>query len=573
MQQILIRNGIVFDPLNGVNGEVMDIGIKDGKIVDPSEVDTSRAYVIDAKGKVVMPGGIDIHSHIAGSKVNAGRLIRPEDLQMTKLPAKLPYRRSQIGRTVPNVFRIGYGYAELGYTLVAEPASPPLKTRHTHEELNAIPIIDKLAYIIVDSYWIVLDLIQEGAKEELAGFLAWLLRSTKGYALKLVDTGSDVAWVHGKTGLDIDEQIPGYSVTPRDVIKAIGEASELLNLPHQVHVHCNKLGHPGNYAITISTMNLAGSFARRGRPSMHITHVQFTGYKGDSWATLASGGEDIAKVLNANPHVTLDLGQIIPGSPATTMTGDAPFEFILYHLTGWKWSFVDVEAEGAAGIVPYRYRKKNYVNTVQWAIGLEVALLAKDVWRVYMTTDHPNGGPFTEYPKVVAWLVSKKAREETMKEMSQRGLKWTSLPAIDRELTLYDIAVMTRASPAKILGLEKFKGHLGVGADADVAIYDINPHEVDVSRDYAKLVKALRRAYCTIKGGEVVVKEGEVVKTTYGKTFYVSPEVPEDLLSNVESLVKEKFKRYYSVSVENYVITEAELRRPAEIKVRTGLSR
>ncbi len=571
MSQILIKNGIVYDPLNNIKGEVMDVGVKNGKIVDPSEIDVKQAIVVDAKGKVVMPGGIDIHSHIAGPKVNAGRLIRPEDHYLTNIPSQLPYKRAQTGRTVPNVFKIGYGYAEMGYTLVAEPASPPLKTRHTHEEMDAIPMIDKLTYIIVDSYWIVLDLIQEGNKDLLASFLAWLLYATKGYALKLVDPCSDVAWILGKKGLDLDDQVPGYNLTPRDVIKTMGEVSQILNLPHSIHVHCNRLGHPGNYITTINTMNLAKDFARKETNVMHITHVQFTGYKGDSWATLESGGEEIAKTLNINPYVTLDMGQIIPGSPATTMTGDAPFEFILYHLTRWKWSFADIETEGAAGIVPYRYRKKNYVNTIQWAIGLEVVLLAKDLWRVFLTTDHPNGGPFTSYPKVIAWLVSKKAREDLMKEVNQRALKKTALPAIDRELTLYDIAIMTRASPAKLLGLEKEKGHLGIGADADIAIYDIDPNKVDISKDYEKVIKAFRRAYYTIKDGEIIVKEGRVVKTVYGKTYYVNPEIPEDLSKEIKKYISEKFRLYYSISLDNYIIAEDELRKPKEIKVKTML--
>ena len=55
-----IINGLVFDPANGVEGKVCDILIKNGKIV--SKVAKS-AKVIDAKGMVVMPGGVDIHCH------------------------------------------------------------------------------------------------------------------------------------------------------------------------------------------------------------------------------------------------------------------------------------------------------------------------------------------------------------------------------------------------------------------------------------------------------------------------------------------------------------------------------
>jgi formylmethanofuran dehydrogenase subunit A len=223
------------------------------------------------------------------------------------------------------------------------------------------------------------------------------------------------------------------------------------------------------------------------------------------------------------------------------------------------------------GIVPYVYRKRNYVNTIQWVIGLEVTLLTRDVWRVFPTTDHPNAGAFTDYPKIYAWLVSKRAREDMMKEMNRSALAKSALPAIDRELTLYDIAIMTRAAPARILNLEAEKGHLGVGADADIAIYDIDPRKVDLSKDYEKVMKAFRRAAYTIKGGEIVVKDGEVVKTTYGKTYYTKPKIPEDLMRSVEEELKEKFKDYYTVSIENFIIREEELKNPVAVEVGTRL--
>lgn len=572
MSQIIIMNGIVYDPINRIEGEEMSIGVKHGKIVDPSEIDLDRAIVVDAKGKLVLPGGIDIHSHIAGPKVNVGRLIRPEDHYLTNIPHKLPYKRFETGLTVPNVFKIGYEYARMGYTLVAEPATPPIKTRHTHEELNAIPIIDKMAFTLVDSNWIVLDLIEEGSRDLLTAFLGWLLYATKTYALKIVDAGSDASWMVKGFGLDIDDNIPGYNLTPRDVIMAVAESAQLLNIPHKVHIHCNRLGYPGNYLTTIKTMNLTKDLTRVCEgPLMHITHVQFTGYKGDSWGSLESGGEDLVKELNVNPYVTLDMGQIIPGRPATTMTADAPFEFVLYHLTRWKWSTTDTEVETASGIVPYKYRKKSYVNTVQWAIGLEVVLMAKDLWRVFLTTDHPNGGPFTDYPMVISWLMSKKAREDLMSKMSGKALKRCVIPALDRELTLNEIVIMTRASPAKFLGLENVKGHLGLGADADIAIYDVDPRNVDFSRNYEIIVKAFRRAYMTIKSGEIVVKNGEIVNTIYGKTFYVKPEIPEDLYKSLYERVKSSFKKYYSIALENFIIDKSELKNPFEIPIKTHL--
>ncbi|MEM4887825.1 MAG: formylmethanofuran dehydrogenase subunit A [Thermosphaera sp.] len=572
MNEILIRNGFVYDPINGINGEVLDIAVRDGRIVDPSEVDPSRALVVDAKGKVVMPGGIDIHSHIAGPKVNIGRLMRPEDHYLTNKPHKLPHRRAETGLTVPNVFRIGYEYARMGYTLVVEPATPPIKARHTHEELDDIPIIDKAAFVLVDSNWLALDLIAEGSRELLSAFFAWLLSTTKTYALKLVDPGSDVTWILEGRGIDIDDQIPLYNITPRDIIREIGNAAQLLNLPHKLHVHCNRLGYPGNYLTTLKTMDITKDISRTSEtPALHITHVQFTGYKGDSWSTLESGGEDIAKALEINKYVTLDLGQVILGRSATTMTADAPFEYVLYHLTRWKWASADTEVESAAGIVPYSYKKRSYVNTIQWVIGLEIALLTNDPWRVIPTSDHPNAGLFVDYPLMLSWLISKNAREEFMKNVNQRALRKTVLPSLDNEFSLYEVAIMTRAAPAKLLGLDKFKGHLGIGADADIAIYDINPKEVDLSRNYEKFIKAFKRAWLVIKNGEVVVKNGEIVKTTYGKTYYVEPKIPIELKKELDEFLKKKFKEYYSVSLDSYYVRDYELKNPVKIPIETKI--
>ncbi|MEM2522251.1 MAG: amidohydrolase family protein, partial [Candidatus Bathyarchaeia archaeon] len=70
MKPILIKNGYVYDPINRVNGEKKNIAIKDGKIVEESQVNPNEAEVIDATDKVVMPGGIDIHTHVAGYAIN-----------------------------------------------------------------------------------------------------------------------------------------------------------------------------------------------------------------------------------------------------------------------------------------------------------------------------------------------------------------------------------------------------------------------------------------------------------------------------------------------------------------------
>ena len=64
--KILIKNGHVIDPANGID-EVADIFISDGVITDigeNSELDGVDMKIIDATGKVVAPGLVDMHVHL-----------------------------------------------------------------------------------------------------------------------------------------------------------------------------------------------------------------------------------------------------------------------------------------------------------------------------------------------------------------------------------------------------------------------------------------------------------------------------------------------------------------------------
>lgn len=565
--ELLIRNGYVYDPINGIAGEVMDIAIKGGKVVDVGEVDVAKAKVIDARGRVVMPGGVDIHAHIAGPKVNLGRVMRPEDHYKSFMKSIPGVRRSGTGRSVPSTTITGYRYARMGWTTLIEPASPPLMTRHTHDELNDIPIVDKAALLLMDANWFIFDYLENKDYEMLRAFVSWILNALKCYSTKLVDPGAAESWSWGNAGPEFDEQIPGRNLTPRDIVTNLAKANRALALPHHLHVHCNKLGEPGNYETTIKTMHSVKSLHSGSRPSIHVAHVQFSSYMGDSWASLRSAAEKIARYVNAHDHVSLDLGQVCFGD-TTTMTADADFEYMLYHIGKWKWSNNDVELECASGIVPFDYRSSSYVHSTQWAIGLEMALLVKDPWKLVLSTDHPNAGPFTKYPRIISWLMSKEARDRVLKKVNQRAARRALLPSIDRELTLHDIAVITRAAPARLLGLESLKGHLGPGADADVAIYNLDPLKLDPSREFQAVLNAFKRAAYTIKGGVVVVANGEVVRTIYGRTFYTHAKgAEEELVSRVVEDVSRKFKERYSVCLSNYVVSKDELRNPQEIRV------
>ncbi|HII06096.1 MAG TPA: formylmethanofuran dehydrogenase subunit A, partial [Methanotrichaceae archaeon] len=337
---MIIKGGFVYDPTNGILGEEMDISIEDGKVVEKSE----GKEVVDARGMLVMPGGVDAHAHIAGAKVNCGRIMRPEDGRRGIEP-RTKLLRPSTGYTVPNCYAMGYRYARLGYTTAFEAATPILESRHTHEELEEIPIVDKGALTLFGNNWEVLECVRDGDLDKLAAFIAWGLRASRGYGVKVVNPGGGEAWGFGGNVKGIDDPVPNFGVTPREIIRYLMKANEILRLPHSVHLHTNNLGKPGNYATTLETLEAVKDInAACDRQALHVTHMQFSAYGGTGWRDFESKAPEIAEYFNRHDQFTMDMGQLIFGS-ATTMTADAPLEYGNARLLHAKWSNHDIELE------------------------------------------------------------------------------------------------------------------------------------------------------------------------------------------------------------------------------------
>jgi formylmethanofuran dehydrogenase subunit A len=531
-ETILVRNGQVYDPLNGVKGETRDIWIKDGRIAGSEDVDRAGAKTIDATGLVVMPGGVDVHSHIVGAKVNAGRKFRPED-HRDHNRSRTSFTRSGAGYTVPTTYLTGYLYAEMGYTTVMEAATAPLVARHTHEEMEDTPILDKGAFITMGNNHFIMNCIRDGQREKARDYVAWLLGATKGYAIKVVNPGGVENWKWGKNVSELDDEVIGFGVTPRQIITTLAWINDELGLPHVPHIHGLQLGSTGNARTTVETIE-----ALDGRRA-HFCHLQFLSYAGERGKMPRSGAAEVARAVNEHANVTVDLGQVVFGE-ATTMTSDGPLQYHLHELTGHKWLNDDVEAETGGGVVPMRYERKNPVNAMQWVVGLELSLLIQDPWRVFLTTDHPNAGPFFYYPQVIKLLMDRDYRAEMLAGIHARTQRNTLLHELDREYSLYEIAIITRAGTARALGL-KDKGHLGVGADADVTIY--TPLD-----DREKMFASPRYV---LKDGEIVVRDGKLVRERPGRTLYVEP--PYD--PAIETELRAYFEEYYTISFDNYPVS------------------
>ncbi|MSR30649.1 MAG: formylmethanofuran dehydrogenase subunit A [Gemmataceae bacterium] len=538
MTLLKISGGKVVDPVHGIKGEVLDLWIRDGVIIaKPANPEETPDKVIDASGRLIMAGGVDMHCHIAGPKVNLARKMRPEDKRNARPVQRTLLTRSGTGGSVPSTFATGYLYAGLGYTTAFDAAVPPLGARHAHEELQDTPLLDKGFYVLMGNNHYALKQIAANEPGRLRDFTAWLLQASKGYAIKLVNPGGVEVWKSGGGNIhELDEQVGHFSCTPRQIIQGLAQTAMDLELPHPVHVHCNNLGLPGNWRTTLATME-----ALEGRRA-HLTHVQFHSYGGepDRQDLFSSKTLELAEYVNDHPNLTVDVGQVLFGN-TTSMTGDGPLGYYLHKVTGGKWTNADTEMEAGCGIVPVTYREKSFVNALQWAIGLEWYLLVKDPWRVAMSTDHPNGGSFLAYPQIIQLLMDRNCRREVLKRVNPRVLERSQLWDLDREYSLEEIAIITRAGPARCLGL-KNKGHLGPGADADITIYN----------ESADIRAMFEMPWKVIKDGVVVVDQGEIREAEGGRTYYVHPEFDSAGVNDIQKW----FESFYTIQFANYPVGE-----------------
>ena len=534
-----LNGGKIYDPANRVNGEVRHVFIRDGRIVaaPASGEQVEREY--DISGRIVMAGAIDMHTHIGGGKVNIARNMLPED-HRGDIVERASLTRSGCGHAVPSTFTAGYRYAEMGYTTCFEPALLPANARQAHMEMGDTPIIDKGGYALLGSDDFLLRMLAAKSDQKaINDYVAWTLNAAQCIGIKVVNPGGISAFKFNQRKLDLDEEHAYYHVTPRQILKVLAQALSDLGVPHPLHVHGCNLGVPGNAETTLETIKAA-----EGLP-MHLTHIQFHSYGTEGDRQFSSGAAHVAEAINHNKNISTDVGQIMFGQTVTA-SGDTMAQYRNARRGhSKKWVVMDIECDAGCGVVPMRYRDKSFVNAMQWVIGLETFLLFDDPWRIFLTTDHPNGAPFFFYPHLIRLLMDKGFRDDMVQKINPDAQAQSELlKSLTREYTLDEIAILTRAGPARSLGLVD-RGHLGVGASGDITVYrdDPNREAMFATPEYV------------FKSGELVVKNGKVVKVVQGATHVVRP----DYDRSIEKPLNEYFDRYLTVRMENFKLPDEEI--------------
>ncbi|MBI4665746.1 MAG: formylmethanofuran dehydrogenase subunit A [Nitrospinae bacterium] len=469
---IKIINGEVVDPAQGENLVWRDIYIRDG-IIDKS---TGPDFVtINAEDCLIIPAGIDPHTHLLGPLADSASELTSENPEDMRKDA-------------------GLNYARMGYAGVIDPGVPPASAVDAWREAKEIPLVDVGMIAMVVSSPPLIKMAEGKNTAGLRRFVEQTINDTGALGIKLVNPGGKFLDRPLEAGA-VERKLDGFNITPLELIRRMAEAVAESGAKAPLHLHLNDLGAPWSHEATIKTIEVLKGVRA------HIAHAQFHSYGGRSG--FSSEAPLVARAVNENPNITIDVGQIVFGNTVTA-TADETFgpDFGRRGATG---SVITELADGACHCARYEYRRQSAVNSVQWACGLELFLLVEDPMRVFLTTDHPNGGPFTAYPNIIAMLMGGDLRRNEFSRLHEDTQNRSTLHTINREYTAYEVASITSAGPAKTLGLLD-RGSLTPGAIADMAVY----------RKSGKSSHMFSSPGVVIKSGRVIARDGEIVKTGVG---------------------------------------------------------
>ena len=537
MKRLVIKNGLVFDPLNNIEGEKKDILIESGKIVEKFSINHTIKE-IDANGKTVIPAASDIHTHIASQQVNWARLLGSNNNTFKEIWQGLTLNK------------IAKDYISMGYTFILEANVFPSLAKQTLFNFKQLPVLDKAMLLNVSNFWPLELEFQRGKIKEMAIFLSDLLEKTYGFGFKLYNPFENESWNFKELRDKLSNQGRLYNFSALDVYENVVRCVESLGLPHSAHAHIegyeNEICSVNLFDVLnkINSLNLQSDQKQdlsSGRSQiLHLAHANAYNTNGEN--------EKFLNFLNDNPTFDIDVAFIGFDPINPLITSDRRLINSIESLENpYKLIRSAVEFEGDSFVSLRTFYKSNLNACTLWGNALDLALNIKNKLQLSFSLNYPNYANILDIPEIATWLVSKDARDNFMKGMNSTFLKNHQLSNEEKSLSFYEFVTITRASPTKSLGLGKIKGNLGIGADADINILDINLDNVDISKRYETLQIALQSLDYVIKAGEIVKNKSKINLSPNGSIFWSNGKPNIEERDSVLSRKREFYQKYSSM--------------------------
>ncbi|MHA2051281.1 MAG: amidohydrolase family protein [Promethearchaeota archaeon] len=537
--KVVIKNGLVYDPINNVEGEIQDILIESEKIVDKFS-SNKDIYEIDASGKTVIPSASDIHTHVASQQTNWVRLLGSNNEK---------FKEIWQGFTLE---KIAKDYISMGYTFILEANVFPSLAKQTIFNFQQIPVLDKAMLLNISNFWPLELEFQKGKSVDMSVFLSDLLEKTYGFGLKVYNPFESEMWNLKELREDISTQGRLYNFSALDVYENVVNCVETMGLPHSTHIHVegyeNSIGKKNLLTVLekVKSLNLKPNQKTNSKIKrdqiLHIAHANAYAPDGNN--------EDLINFLNENPNYSVDLSFVGFNQINPLITSDRRSISSFFALDSVddpnKLITSAAEFEGDSFVSLRTINKNNFSDCMLWANAIDIALNVRNKSQICFSLNYPNYGNVTDIPEILSWLISQQARDNFMKGMNEEFLKTGVMKKIEDSLTFSEAIYITRVSPAKSLGIADIKGNLGLGADADINILDLNVQEEDITKDYEKFKKAFSNIAYVIKSGEVVKKQNTINLEQQGSIFWAKGEAESPEKDLIMSRKKEFYQKYSS---------------------------
>lgn len=475
----LIRNGHVVDPENGID-HVMNIGLADGSVCHAGVEEIPAARVIEAGGKIVAPGFVDIHSHaqnIPGHRLQAfDGVTTTFELESGASPVRsaLNWARQE-GRPLNYGFSAGWLHSRI--TVMEE---------FDDSMLSALPKLplDSLGAVAHRSRWTqpasayqldsIVDLVEEQVVEGAVGIgmlLGYAPRVDSGEVARIAEVGarhSSPLFVHTRYG----SMVPGHS--PLEGLEELIEVARSTGAHlHLCHFNSSNAGYtPAAADMILSAQEEGVNFTTESYPY--------------GFASTVIGAAFLApETLEAVGRPPSIITPLSTGEPAASydelrrLRADSPEQLCLIRYYDDPWDGADLRQ----------------------ALALPGACFGSDAMPLKAI---PGRGA----PDLMQWPLSEDvATHPRSTACFTRALAW--LFRDTSTLSLEDVIWRSTTMPARILRptcpeLQK-KGHLGVGADADVVVFDMDSLEPNTSFAPAKPSRGMEYV---LVAGEAVIDHG-----------------------------------------------------------------
>lgn len=542
MSNLLIKNGLVFDPINNISGEKKDILVENGKIIDSfKKIRINEVKTIDANGKTVIPGAIDIHTHVASQQVNNIRLLGSNNKQFFEL---------WHGLTLDYITK---EYVSKGYTFITEANVFPSLAKQTIFNFERIPILDKAMLINASNLWALELEYQKSDVKRASVFLSNLLDLVKGFGLKIYNPFESEEWDFKEQRKDISSPGRLFNFSALDVYNSVVKFNENLELPSSIHAHIEGSQGDNGLSNVLKVLqeikNQGNGVNKRRSQIFHLVHASAYGFDGIK----------LIDFFNSNDFCDFDIGFMNFNPLTPLITSDRSEIEHFMGVEGDKGIFPiikgAIESEGDHFESLIENSKDNEYTCMMWANALNLALGVKDKWKMQFSINFPNYANIKDIPEIIGWLISKAKREDILNSLTPEIKKYLKTDYFEENLSFKDLIIITRASPAKSLGISHLKGNLGVGADADINILSINLKDLDPQTDADDITRAFSDVNMVIKNGIVVKKGDQFNFDSKGSLYWSKGSIEESDYDKIMEKKRDYYRKFSSIFYESLKIS------------------